>query len=103
MKDLNARLKNFQLSVLDVTDVVVSKLKRFSSGDVDDIKSVVALNLIDPEHLVVRFKSAIDSWSMDSRSSDFPKYVENLHVVERDFLLVKESEIELPRWLEDEY
>lgn len=101
LNDMNARLKNFRLSVLDVTDVVVSKLKRFSADDVEDIKNMVELNLVGPKNLVRRFESAIDRWSMDARADDFHQYVDNLHTVERDFLLVEESKIELPRWLEE--
>jgi hypothetical protein len=68
---------------------------------VEDIKHMADMGLIHPHNLVQRFQSAIDRWSMDSRSEDFHQYVDNLHTVERDFLLVGESNIELPRWLED--
>jgi len=34
---LNAELKHFELTTLDVVDVVVSKLKRFNSDDAGDV------------------------------------------------------------------
>ena len=52
-------LKNFEITALDITDVVVSKLKRFTPNDAADIRAVV----------------------------------------ERDFLEVAGSEIELPGWM----
>ena len=100
LKDFNHHLKNFNLKVLDVTDVVISKLKLFRAQDVEDIKHVVDMDLIKPKKLVERFLSAVEIWSLHSRAPDLPQYVENLHTVERDFLGVEESHIELPlSWL----
>jgi hypothetical protein len=45
--------------------------------------------------------SIIDSFSMDARAEDLPRYVKNLHTVERDFFGVEESEIELPPWVDN--
>ena len=100
LKDFNGHLKNFNLKVLDVTDVVVSKLMTFRAQDVEDIKHVVDMSLVKPKKLMERFLSAVEIWSLGSRAKDLPKYIENLHTVERDFLGVKESCIELPSsWL----
>jgi hypothetical protein len=49
--------------------------------------------------LVERFRAAVDAFSGDARAEDLPRYVRNLHRVERDFLLVPETEIELPDWI----
>ena len=57
-------------------------------------KSLVPANL-----LVKRFQEACDRWAIDSRAQDLPKYVQNLHTVQRDFYLMEETPIELPRWL----
>jgi hypothetical protein len=99
LEKLNAQLQNFKVEVLDLVDVVVSKLKPFRAQDIDDISHVAGLGILDPKALVTRFESAVEYWSMDARASHLPKYVENLHVVQRDFLGVEESEIELPRWI----
>ena len=93
------RLRHFEIFVLDVTDVVVSKLKRFNANDVDDIQGVIAGGWIAHKNLVNRFNEAVDSFSMDARAEDLSRYVKNLNVVERDFLSVPESEIELPSWI----
>jgi hypothetical protein len=97
---LNAALRHFDLEVLDVLDVVVAKLKRFHANDRDDIDAMVKKGLVPHERLVTRFRDAVDYYSGDARVVDLPKYVRNLHVVERDFLGVSETDIELPEWHE---
>ncbi len=49
--------------------------------------------------LVERFRSAVDMYSCDARASDLPRYVENLHQLERDSFGVSETEVELPTWI----
>ncbi len=96
---LNARLKRLELQVLDVVDVVVSKLKRLNANDRSDIDAMVERGLIPHERLVERFRAAVDEFSGDARAGDLPRYVANLHVVERDMLGVEETDIELPSWI----
>ena len=97
--DLNATLRHFEIVVLDVVDVVVSKLKRFNADDVSDIEAMVERDLVSHEVLLERFGLAVDWYSMDARSHDLPRYVQNLNRVERDILSVAETEIELPGWI----
>ena len=92
-------LRNFEVSVLDVVDVAVSKLKRLHDDDRIDIAAMVELDLVPHATLIERFRSAVDSFSGDARASDLPKYVANLHRIERDVLAVDESESELPSWI----
>lgn len=99
LEKLNQQLKYFKIEVLDMVDVVISKLKPFRAQDVDDIRYLADRALINPSELVSRFESAVEYWSMDARASHLPRYVENLHVVQRDLLSVEESVIELPRWI----
>lgn len=63
-------LKNFKITALDITDVAVSKLKRFTSNDAADIRAVVEKRLIDPGLLVSRFRAAVDAYSTDARAED---------------------------------
>ena len=98
--DLNAELRHFTIEVLDVVDVVVSKLKRFNSNDISDIRAMADRTLLDHRSLVERFRSAVDVFSGDARAEDLPRYVKNLNRVERDYLLVPESKIELPNWID---
>jgi hypothetical protein len=77
--DLNWDLTHFQVEVLDVVDVVVSKLKRFHATDVRDIEAMIDRGLVDHAALIERFRSAVDCYGMDSRADDLPKYVANLH------------------------
>lgn len=96
---LNGSLEHFELGVLDVVDVAVSKLKRLNDNDLTDIAAMIDLDLVPHDALVERFRSAVDYFSGDARASDLPKYVANLNRVERDILGVGESEIELPSWI----
>lgn len=93
-------LKNFSIEVLDVTDIVVSKLKRLNQNDSDDIGAMAAKKLLDHGKLVRRFKSAVDMYSMDARVEDLDKYIANLNRIERDFLGAPESKIEKPDWMQ---
>jgi hypothetical protein len=99
LSELNQSLRCFDLVVLDVVDVVVSKLKRFSPNDASDIAAMVDRGLVIHGDLIRQFRSAVDAYSMDARAPDLPKYVTRLHQVERDLLSVDETEIELPGWI----
>lgn len=96
---LNQSLRNLEIAVLDVIDVVVSKLKRFSANDVADIRAMVGRDLVEPARLDARFRSAVETYLEDARAPDLPKYIENLNTVQRDMLLVPESKIDLPDWI----
>lgn len=93
---LNARLRSFEILVLDVTDIVVSKLKRFHDNDKNDIKAMIDRELVDHTHLVDRFHSAADVFSGDARAPDVLRYAQNLNWVEREYLAVLETRYELP-------
>lgn len=97
--DLSRRLTHFELEALDVVDVVVSKLKRFNAMDVSDIEAMVDRSLVPHEALIRRFQAAVDWFAMDARGEDLPKYVRNLHAIERDMFDVEETEIDLPGWV----
>lgn len=94
VKDL--ALKNFRVEVLDIVDVAVSKLKRYNGDDANDIRAMAGRDLLDHARLVERFKGAADRFSIDARALDVPRYLKNLHKVERDILGVTPSDIELP-------
>jgi len=100
LKTLNAGLRRFSIEALDVTDVVVSKLKRFNQNDADDVRAMVDKDFVEHGELLERFKAAVDAFSVDSRAEDLPRIVDNLHRVERDMLRVPESDIDLPDWME---
>jgi hypothetical protein len=97
---LNEQLKHFEITTLDVVDVVVTKLKRFNSDDAGDVAAMVAKGLAPHKRLVERFLAAVDAFSLDSRAEDLPKIIKNLHKIERDFFRVPESQIELPDWMQ---
>jgi hypothetical protein len=50
--------------------------------------------------LIERFREAVDGYLLDARAEDLPKYIANLHQVERDLFGVPETAIELPNWLD---
>lgn len=94
-------LKHFSVQALDIVDVVVSKLKRYNISDVADIREMVIRGLVDHKLLIMRFEEAVDRFSIDARIEDVPKVIENLHAIERDYLRVPESQIDLPDWMSD--
>lgn len=96
---LNETLQRTEIEVLDVVDVIVSKLKRFAPNDMSDIRAMADQGRIDHATLVRRFRSAVDAFSNDARAEDIPRYIRNLHRVERDYLLVEESTIDVPDWV----
>lgn len=100
--EMNASLGVFEVAVLDVIDVVVSKLKRFHANDQSDVQAMIDRELVPHDRLVARFRDAVDMFSGDARAEDLPRYVRHLHRVERDMFGVAESEIELPDWIADE-
>lgn len=102
LAEMNASLRTFKVSVLDVVDVVVSKLKRFHANDQSDVKAMIDRELVTHDRLVARFRTAVDVFSGDARAEDLPRYVRHLHRVERDMFGVGESEIELPGWIDDD-
>jgi hypothetical protein len=97
--EINCALQHLVLVVLDVVDVVVSKLKRFHPKDQGDIDAMIERCLVPHERLIERFRSAVDMYLGDAREVELPRYIANLHRVERDMLLVPETEIELPSWI----
>ncbi|RLB39491.1 MAG: hypothetical protein DRH30_09785 [Deltaproteobacteria bacterium] len=99
MHNLNAGLSNFEVEVLDVVDVVVSKLKRFNGNDRADIGSMIDLELVPRERLIERFRDASDYFSCDDRAVDLPKYLANLHHVERDLMGLSPTDVRLPDWI----
>lgn len=98
LDDLNASLSHLQLAVLDVVDVVVSKLKRFHVNDRRDIQEMVDRDLVDNDTFVERFRAAIDACSM--AAIDFSGIVRNFHYVQYEMLMTSETSIELPSFLE---
>jgi hypothetical protein len=96
---LGLSLRWFNVTALDVVDVVVSKLARFDARDRGDVDAMVQRGLVPHERFVLRFRDAVDERSTDARSADLPRYIENFHSVERDMLGVGETEIDLPPWI----
>lgn len=101
MAQLNATLQHFEIHALDVVDVVVAKLAPFRQRDRDDIRQMIVRGLVPHDRLVARFKDAVDEYSGGAGAEDIPKFWKNLNQVERDFLEVDETEMELPDWLAD--
>lgn len=91
----SSNLSKFELRVLDIVDVVVSKLKRFSANDLSDIDAMIGRGLVPHVRLVERFTSAFREFSHDARAAELLHYVEHLHQVERDLLGVAESEFDV--------
>ncbi len=92
-----AGLVHFEVFVLDVVDVCVSKVKRFSAHDRDDILAMVERGLVAPASLARRFADAIEDYTGPAEEEDFLRYNANLHRVQRDMLGVEASGSSPPR------
>lgn len=99
--DLHSGLVHFSVDVLDVIDVVVTKLWRNHANDRGDIEAMVARGLVPHDRLVDRFRSAVSRFWLDARADDLPRAVAALNRLERDALGVPESQIDLPPGVED--
>ncbi len=97
---VNKHLKNLRLEALDVVDVVVAKLAPFRSKDIEDIRCMIEMDLIDPKKLVQRFLLATERYLMDARAVQLRSIIQNLHRVQRDFLFVPETDIDLPDYID---
>lgn len=90
-----ARLRRLDIQVLDVVDVVVSKLKPFRPRDVTDIRAMADAGKLDPESLLARLHAAIDWYGLDARAEkDLPRIIKNFHAVQRDILAAPETEFD---------
>jgi hypothetical protein len=96
---LSHTLQRLDLEVLDVVDVVVSKLKPFRPQDREDIAAMVDRGFIEHASLVERFRATVDRFAYDARADELPRCVANLHRIERDLFGLPPTEIELPSWI----
>lgn len=95
---LNATLRHFEIEVLDVVDVVVSKLKRLHADDASDIEAMVERDLVPHAAVLACFREAVDLHGLGASAEDLERCLENFHWLERDVLGVPETDIELPDW-----
>jgi hypothetical protein len=95
--------EHFRLEALDVVDVVVAKLVRFHKTDRDDIAAMADRELIDPDRLLERFRSAVTRWSFDARAEELPKTVGRFRQLWLNELFqLSHPEILLPAWIDDD-
>ncbi len=91
---------SFDVSVLAIADVIVSKIRRFSVSDQDDIAAMIDAQRVAHDQLLLRMRFAIDYFNTDARApNDLPRIVENFNTVEGDFFGVAETRLDLPLWI----
>jgi Nucleotidyltransferase of unknown function (DUF6036) len=98
LAELSASLMHFDVRVLDIVDVVVSKLKPFRASDRQDIDEMIEAGRVPHDQLIERFEAAFDRFIYDARVSDLPAYVANLNAVEEDSYGVAPTPLETPDW-----
>ena len=99
MVELSNSLRSFDIEVLDVVDVVVAKLKPFRPHDRDDIAAMIDRGRVTHAAVLERFRAAVDRFAYDARADDLPRYIANLHRIERDLFAAAPSAIDLPSWI----
>ena len=99
---ISARLVHFEIEALDIVDVAISKLKPYRPSDAADIQAMADLGHIDPDQFKERFLSAIDCFADGSTGAEkLPTIVANFHEVQREYLFVDETAIDLPGWIDE--
>ncbi|MFM2418041.1 MAG: hypothetical protein RL385_2764 [Pseudomonadota bacterium] len=94
-------LKHLHIDVLDVVDIVVSKLRRFHGSDVDDIEAMIERGLVTHDTLIERFRSAFDVALYNADAEKRPSIVKNLNRIERDSLGEEPTAFEYPSWADN--
>ena len=94
-----ADLRGFTVEVLDVVDVVVAKIARWSALDQQDARAVIERDLVPHALLVDRFRAAVDWLVGDARANQLPRSVDRLHELEETMLAVEPTAIDLPSWI----
>jgi hypothetical protein len=95
---LNAALRHFDIEVLDILDVVISKLKRLHADDATDIEAMVERGVFSHVSALACFREAVEFHALGAGADDLERCRENFHWLERDVLGVPETDIELPDW-----
>lgn len=97
----SADWRHIDLLVLDVTDVCVSKLKRWMGSDREDVSQMIAIGALEHDRFVARFLSMVEQHGFDARAEDLlPIMVDRLHEVESDlFALDQHTSVDLPSWI----
>lgn len=88
-------LAHFDVSVLDVTDIVVSKLYRYISTDREDVRTMVEGGHVEHGRLRERLQNVIERYEFEARADRLPAMVERFHALERDAFLREPSELTL--------
>lgn len=86
------RLERFEVHCLDVTDVVVSKLKRFNSNDTDDVRAMIEGDHVEHGRLIERFEEVVERYKFDGRVDRLPEMAERFNMAERDWFGVDETD-----------
>jgi len=89
-------LTHFEVHILDVTDVVVSKLVRYHGDDRADIRAMIEEHHVQQQRMLERVQSVIERYQFDARCNRLPDMVERFNQAERDWFGVTETPIELP-------
>lgn len=85
------RLQHFDVVVLDIPDVLVSKLYRYIRTDLDDIRAMIEGGFVSHTALRARFEAVIDRHQFQSRADRLPKMVERFNTIERDLFVTAET------------
>jgi hypothetical protein len=93
------RLQHFEVEVLDIHDVVVSKLKRWHAGDRDDVRAMAEADRLHRDRLISRFEAVVDRYKFDGRADLLPRMADRLNFIERDWLAEEPTLFDFPEEL----
>lgn len=89
-------LDHFDIVVLDIADVLVSKLKRWNANDRADARAMIEGQHVDHDTLVQRFSATIEKYKFDGRADLLPLMADRLNRAEANWFLTDETAFDFP-------
>jgi len=94
--DYDLELGQFEVRLLSVADVIVSKLKRWSGNDRDDVRAMIEGGHVEQAHLAQRFREVVDRYTFDARADLLPTMAARLNRAEEEWFAAAATSFELP-------
>ncbi len=92
-------LSNFEIRILDLADVAVSKLKRWNADDREDIRAMIEGDHLERRHFLSRFQEVIERYRSDGRADLLRVMAQRFNQAEEDWFGVDGTPFHFPEEL----
>ncbi len=82
----NVNFRNLSIKTLNIYDILLSKISRFSKGDLIDIESILGRESIKEDELDRRYEECFDAYIVSLEKGQFRKRYEEFKKLYRDRL-----------------